>query len=455
MVQKKNIYMYKQCNWDCVMIFLKRNTNRSGASHFARAVAPLSARRHSLTMPTTTMSLFNARRAFVASKTSFGRAPSESDALLHLDGDAAGIQERKWLTPRRAIAVACVALVGCGIVVAGGMATKSEAARAETMHAGLGAGTSHTLTLDAACSNVGDLDFSPGDWSNVGAKIVTKSMSGDFLYDHATEMTKTGCGRYEATVNIGDGEEFGFFLYQNGAASLEIGCSAVGSEKCPSATVPAPLAGAPCTQQTTLSNGDTFWNRVYDGSTNVFTWGQCQATCTQTEPAGCPAASQPAPQPAPQPATQPAPQPATQTPQQQCEADPNRWWQASSSTCYETCFNTATACGNHISRQHDHPTECAYMTPTCARSDCTGNGLNKPGVPTCQDPQTACNAAPDAWWDTSSSKCYESCYNTASQCGNHISRDWAGMCNYNGPVCARSDNTCDGQGGNKPGAPPC
>lgn len=95
------------------------------------------------------------------------------------------------------------------------------------------------------------------------------------------------------------------------------------------------------------------------------------------------------------------------------------------------------------------------MTPTCARSDCTGNGLNKPGVPTCQDAQTACNAAPDAWWDTSSSKCYEACYNTASQCGNHVGRDWAGMCNYNGPVCARSDNACDGQGGNKPGAPPC
>merc|ERR1712159_939405 len=230
--------------------------------HFARAVAPLSARRYSSTMPTTTMSLFNARRAFVASKTSFGRAPSESDALLRLDVNVAGIQERKWLTPRRAIAVACVALVGCGIVVAGGMATKSE-------------------------------------------------------------------------------------------------------------------------------------------------------------------------------------------------ADPNRWWQASSSTCFETCFNTATARGNHISRQQDHPTECAYMTPTCARSDCTGKGLNKPGVPTCQDPQTACNAAPDAWWDTSSSRCYEACYNTASQCGNHVGRDWAGMCSYNGPVCARSDNACDGQGGNKPGVPPC
>ena len=395
-------------------------------------------------MPTTTMSMFNARRAFVASRTSFGRAPSELDALLR--EDVVGVHERKWWTPRRAMVVACVALVGCGIVVAGGVTAKSEAARGAGVvrASGLGAGTSHTLTLDAACSNVGDLDFNPGDWSNVGAKFVSKSMSGDFLYEDAIDMTKTGCGRYEATVNIGDGEEFGFFLVQNGVASLEIGCSALGSARCPAATVPAPLAGRSCTQQTTLSNGDTFWNRVYDGSTNVFTWGQCQATCPQTEPAGCPPAPQPAPQPAP-----------TQTPQQQCETDPNRWWEASSSTCYETCFNTATACGNHISRQHDHPTECAYMTPTCARSDCVGNGLNKPGVPTCQDAQTACNAAPDAWWDTSSSKCYEACYNTASQCGNHVGRDWAGMCNYNGPVCARSDNACDGQGGNKPGAPPC
>ena len=382
---------------------------------------------------TTTLSMFNARRAFATPSASFARAPSESDALL----PDAGTQARRWLTPRRALAVACVALVGCGFVIAGDVTTKKDAMRAmATPRAGLGAGTAQTLTLNTACANVGELNFEPGDWSNVGAKFVRKSMSGDLLFESGVEMTKTGCGRYEATVDIGTREEFGFFLYRDDVFSSEIGCSAAGSDKCPSSRTPAPLAEKPCTFKTEMANGDIFWNRVYKDATNSFTWGKCQDECPQTEPAGCAA-------------------PPPQTPQEQCEADPNRWWQASSSTCYETCFNSASACGNHISRQQNHPTECAYMTPACARTDCVGNGLNKPGVPTCQDPQTACNATPDRWWDTSSSKCYESCYNTAQQCGNHVGRDWAGMCSYNGPVCARSDNTCDGQGGNKPGAPPC
>ena len=43
--------------------------------------------------------------------------------------------------------------------------------------------------------------------------MVAKSLSNDFRFEDAVAMQETSCGNYEATVNIADGEEFGFYLY--------------------------------------------------------------------------------------------------------------------------------------------------------------------------------------------------------------------------------------------------
>lgn len=67
-----------------------------------------------------------------------------------------------------------------------------------------------------------------------------------------------------------------------------------------------------------------------------------------------------------------------------------------------------------------------------------------------------CRMRPHHWW--SGNKCYESCYNTASQCGNHVSRNPDGSCDYKSRVCARGigeRDDCAGMGSNKPGVTPC
>ena len=45
------------------------------------------------------------------------------------------------------------------------------------------------ITLSTACSPIEKLSFDPGSWDNVGAKLVTNSMSQDFMFEEALEMT--------------------------------------------------------------------------------------------------------------------------------------------------------------------------------------------------------------------------------------------------------------------------
>jgi len=59
----------------------------------------------------------------------------------------------------------------------------------------------------------------------------------------------------------------------------------------------------------------------------------------------------------------------------------------------------------------------------------------------------SCSIASDWWW--SGYACYETCYNTQTQCGNHVGRRSDGTCAYQSRVCARPSNQCVGQGSNK------
>ena len=80
---------------------------------------------------------------------------------------------------------------------------------------GLGEGGGE-ITLSTACSPVNMLSFDPGAWDNVGAKLVTKSMSQDFIFEDALEMTAVSgkCGEFSAPADVLTvNEEFGFFLY--------------------------------------------------------------------------------------------------------------------------------------------------------------------------------------------------------------------------------------------------
>ena len=58
-----------------------------------------------------------------------------------------------------------------------------------------------------------------------------------------------------------------------------------------------------------------------------------------------------------------------------------------------------------------------------------------------------------AWWDDSTSKCNEVCFNSSTQCGNDTSRNEDGTCAYTGDVCSRSD--CENKGINAEDVPAC
>ena len=91
--------------------------------------------------------------------------------------------------------------------------------------------TPSVITLSAACSPVDKLSFDPGNWENVGAKLISKTMSSDFAFENGIEMNavKGKCGEYEVSAaDLTVGEEFGFFLYSktsgNGEPIKDIGC---------------------------------------------------------------------------------------------------------------------------------------------------------------------------------------------------------------------------------------
>lgn len=61
------------------------------------------------------------------------------------------------------------------------------------------------------------------------------------------------------------------------------------------------------------------------------------------------------------------------------------------------------------------------------------------------------NVCPSGFFK-SGGECYETCYNTKTQCGNSVGRDGV-YCTYESPVCVRTN--CVGKGTNKQGAEKC
>ena len=151
--------------------------------------------------------------------------------------------------------------------------------------------------LHFACSPLNYVTdkFNPGAWTGaVGARVVTKGMSSDFLFESGVEMAEIGCGAYELLhVPIAKGEEFGFFVYPKGQEGSDektisdIGCEHAGSSKCPAFAVPAAAIGMEACTKNTTAGEDTFFNRVYDGVTVDYTWGSCDNSCVQAHPTGC------------------------------------------------------------------------------------------------------------------------------------------------------------------------
>jgi hypothetical protein len=123
--------------------------------------------------------------------------------------------------------------------------------------------------------------------------VVTKSNSNDFLFNVAKEMTQTRCGTYELDVVIGDGEQFGFYLYPLNNTSDEmtvsdIGCVREGGARCPHFATPAALEGMEQCTKAYDQGQDVFYNRIFDGQQLTYVYGSCDVSCTLPEPIGCP-----------------------------------------------------------------------------------------------------------------------------------------------------------------------
>jgi len=146
-----------------------------------------------------------------------------------------------------------------------------------------------TLTLYAGCSPLSSLTFQPTDFgAQVGAAIITKSLSNDFLFDHAVEMESTECGTFKTKVLPKAGEEFGFYLFWKDNLTewnsvSDIGCDGPNSDKCPPGDVIASLSA--CTNSV-QNPGFVSHNRVFDGTTLTYNWGTCDASCN-AKPASC------------------------------------------------------------------------------------------------------------------------------------------------------------------------
>ena len=158
------------------------------------------------------------------------------------------------------------------------------------------------VVLSLACSPGSRIPFDVENYSNVvGAKLITKSMSSEFDFDSAVEMTQSSCGTYElpnASQYLSEGEQFGFFLYRldgTGSPIKDIGCESMESDaRCPvhsspiTDTVGGPFALSSCTTSFT-SDGATFYNRVFSAGddTTGYTWGACDGSCGATQPSEC------------------------------------------------------------------------------------------------------------------------------------------------------------------------
>jgi hypothetical protein len=155
------------------------------------------------------------------------------------------------------------------------------------------------LTLLTACAELGSLTFAPGAWEDVvGARVTTKSMSNDFLFSQAQEMTQTRCGTFEVDVMLGAGEQFGFYLYpldntSDEATVSDIGCLHRGGGRCPKFATPSALEGMEVCTSVIEEGDDIFYNRVFDGKTFTYVYGSCDEGCALKAPSGCPASHMP------------------------------------------------------------------------------------------------------------------------------------------------------------------
>ena len=146
-----------------------------------------------------------------------------------------------------------------------------------------------TITLFAGCSPLDKLTFNVENFQQqVGAMLITKSLSNDFKYDKAVQMESSGCGTFTTNTIPAQGEEFGFYLYNLNNfteydAVSDIGCEGTDTEKCPSGDVWRSLAT--CTNSIE-GPGYTAHHRVFDGETFSYNWGTCDSTCA-TPPATC------------------------------------------------------------------------------------------------------------------------------------------------------------------------
>ena len=146
-----------------------------------------------------------------------------------------------------------------------------------------------TITLYAGCSPLSSLTFQPTDFAaQVGAAIITKSLSNDFFFDHAVEMEQTDCGTFTTKIVPSVGEEFGFYLFWKDNFTewysvSDIGCDGTNTDKCPPGDVLASLSA--CTN-TVQNPGFVSHNRVFDGTTLTYNWGTCDTSCN-AKPASC------------------------------------------------------------------------------------------------------------------------------------------------------------------------
>ena len=229
----------------------------------------------------------------------------ESASLLNTpanDDDGSSLTTTRFSTPKKYAAMAIGVVAGLGAL--GTMTRTTNAGNgtflgraAVSGRPRLGDGSPQTLTLHAGCSPLAKLPFdTSGDWTGkIGAKVVTKSMSNDFRFEDAAAMKETSCGNYEATVDVAVGEEFGFYLYPLSDTSdestvLDSGCMHEGDARCPAFSSPGALAGIEqcTTKYVDPGSGDVFYNRVFDGENLSFNWGNCETTCANDGPPGCP-----------------------------------------------------------------------------------------------------------------------------------------------------------------------
>jgi len=151
-----------------------------------------------------------------------------------------------------------------------------------------------TFTLLTACAARGTLTFPVGTWEGVGARVTTKSMSGDFIFDVSKEMQQVSCGTYRTSLRIAPGEQFGFYLYpfndaNNDVATVsDIGCVREGDKRCPGFASPSALAEMKTCAKEYEYGENIFYNRIWDGEEMTFVFGSCDVGCASEAPVECP-----------------------------------------------------------------------------------------------------------------------------------------------------------------------